>query len=297
MATMLFCNIARMASYQGYSDGDVPSGGGSHPEKEEVNNFNPLGEYMFGYVAAVNHAIDIRKLGAVNEDWDSIDGIDVIWTAPSPNGGRDVVGWYRNATVFRHLQSNARGKYHVKAAKTNCRLLPVEKRNLNIESGRVRTGGFGRNTWYADSEYGAKIRKRVMRLMRTAARQIFDRDELEAKAAARGVPSRPPRGERGPWRDKREVTVIGRDPAVHRWTLHNADGRCELCGEPAPFTKPNGQPYLEVHHILRLAERGTDTPDNTVALCPNCHREAHLGTRAETIGQHLRELASAREYG
>ncbi|WP_342542729.1 HNH endonuclease signature motif containing protein [Paenisporosarcina sp. FSL H8-0542] len=36
-------------------------------------------------------------------------------------------------------------------------------------------------------------------------------------------------------------------------------------------------PYLEVHHIKRLADNGEDSVENAIAVCPNCHRELHFG--------------------
>ncbi|WP_429628901.1 HNH endonuclease [Tunturiibacter psychrotolerans] len=36
------------------------------------------------------------------------------------------------------------------------------------------------------------------------------------------------------------------------------------------------QPYLECHHIVWLARGGDDTIENTVAMCPNCHRRMHV---------------------
>ncbi|AWV01316.1 hypothetical protein DM992_11800 [Burkholderia sp. JP2-270] len=53
---------------------------------------------------------------------------------------------------------------------------------------------------------------------------------------------------------------------------------CGGCGKPAPFQrKSTGRPYLEVHHVLPLAQGGHDTVANAIALCPNCHREQHYG--------------------
>lgn len=49
----------------------------------------------------------------------------------------------------------------------------------------------------------------------------------------------------------------------------------ELCENPAPFEDKQGIPYLEVHHIVWLANDGPDTIDNVAALCPNCHRRMH----------------------
>ena len=43
----------------------------------------------------------------------------------------------------------------------------------------------------------------------------------------------------------------------------------------APFITPDGQLYLEVHHIERLSDGGPDHPRWVVAVCPNCHRRAH----------------------
>lgn len=60
--------------------------------------------------------------------------------------------------------------------------------------------------------------------------------------------------------------------------LLRAKGICEDCGAKAPFfKKSDGTPYLEVHHIISLASGGEDTLENTVALCPNCHRKRHFG--------------------
>ena len=74
------------------------------------------------------------------------------------------------------------------------------------------------------------------------------------------------------------ATVYLRNPDVAAIVLLRANGSCEACGKPAPFRKrADGTPYLEVHHRLPLAEHGPDTVANAIALCPNCHRQAHHG--------------------
>lgn len=65
--------------------------------------------------------------------------------------------------------------------------------------------------------------------------------------------------------------------------LDRARGVCEYCQAPAPFLRRDGRPYLEVHHRIPLAEAGEDTVDNAIALCPNCHREAHYGENWESF--------------
>lgn len=69
-----------------------------------------------------------------------------------------------------------------------------------------------------------------------------------------------------------------RNPDVAAEALLRAAGKCERCKADAPFKrKKDGQPYLEVHHIIQLALGGEDTVSNTLALCPNCHRNLHFG--------------------
>lgn len=67
-----------------------------------------------------------------------------------------------------------------------------------------------------------------------------------------------------------------RNPWVAEYAKRRAAGHCELCNEPAPFSKRSGEPYLEVHHVEWLSQGGADTIENTVALCPNCHRRMHV---------------------
>lgn len=82
--------------------------------------------------------------------------------------------------------------------------------------------------------------------------------------------------------EKVQITtyVFKRNPDVIAEALYRANGRCEndKCQGYKPFNRrSNGSPYLEVHHIKPLSEGGLDIPENTIALCPNCHREKHFG--------------------
>jgi HNH endonuclease len=71
------------------------------------------------------------------------------------------------------------------------------------------------------------------------------------------------------------VKVFDRDPKVKAHALREARGKCESCDAPAPFKNMRDVDYLEVHHVHSLSAGGSDTPGNTVALCPNCHRGLH----------------------
>jgi len=69
-----------------------------------------------------------------------------------------------------------------------------------------------------------------------------------------------------------------RSPDVVAACLRRANGNCEKCNNPAPFIRrKDNTPYLEVHHIIPLSDGGDDSLDNTIAICPNCHRKFHFG--------------------
>lgn len=70
--------------------------------------------------------------------------------------------------------------------------------------------------------------------------------------------------------------VFIRDAFVAEYVKRRADGICQLCGQKAPFSNKEGKPYLECHHIEWISDGGSDTIENTVALCPNCHRKMHI---------------------
>lgn len=71
--------------------------------------------------------------------------------------------------------------------------------------------------------------------------------------------------------------VFYRSVAVKRYALARAEGVCESCNQAAPFLTKQGEPYLEVHHLFRIADGGPDKPTGVAAICPTCHRRIHNG--------------------
>src|SRR5207247_937492 len=53
---------------------------------------------------------------------------------------------------------------------------------------------------------------------------------------------------------QRRTNVYQRSQAVREYVLRRANGVCEACDAPAPFTARDGRPYLEPHHITRRAD-------------------------------------------
>lgn len=80
--------------------------------------------------------------------------------------------------------------------------------------------------------------------------------------------------------DRIDVTSskFNRNPYIAEYAKRIANGICQDCHQSAPFiSKLTKKPFLETHHIIPLAEGGEDTIENTIAICPNCHRKRHYG--------------------
>ncbi len=87
-----------------------------------------------------------------------------------------------------------------------------------------------------------------------------------------------------------------RSDLVSAYARSRADGTCEKCGCSAPFVSLSGEPFLEVHHILRLADDGPDDIFHVAAICPNCHREAHYGVDPHAFQVTLEDLIARKEF-
>lgn len=109
-----------------------------------------------------------------------------------------------------------------------------------------------------------------------------------AAILARGIPKGNPKPQK-----TTIVTQYSRDPEVTTFAKMLADGVCELCENPAPFATDDG-PFLEVHHLIPMSEGGPDTPDNVVALCPNCHRSLHYAKDAASHTERLVRMVKGR---
>ncbi|QZP33103.1 HNH endonuclease signature motif containing protein [Pseudomonas sp. DR48] len=86
-----------------------------------------------------------------------------------------------------------------------------------------------------------------------------------------------PKGNANPQQVSVTTMSYARDPKIRAWVAELAKGVCEGCGQNAPF-EVDGLPFLEVHHVKHLAQKGSDSITNAVALCPNCHRRCHLSS-------------------
>lgn len=53
------------------------------------------------------------------------------------------------------------------------------------------------------------------------------------------------------------------------YILHRDKYQCQIC---------NRKDSLEVHHIIARKDQGTNTPENLITLCKNCHKNVTNGT-------------------
>jgi hypothetical protein len=164
MNKLFFCNIGWMNRYEGLrGKPDKIVGGGKYVDENEdgheVCNFLVADDgNVYGHVETIKKKLDRKiRIESVGGAGNSVSGVDVVWTATNPEeGGRRVVGWYRNATIFRERQRFVRppSKQHAKDQLKSYRIcakaedafrLDLEQRQLVMGRG---TGWMGRTPWW-----------------------------------------------------------------------------------------------------------------------------------------------------
>ena len=203
---MIFLRVGRMEHYQGIVDGDDIRGGGAyvveHGYGHEIFNFQQFQGLVYGYVQPTRGGhnrsgeagINITRLGASASN-ESVAGVLAIWVATHPEGGACVVGWYRNATVFRNWQppipnlgreyAGQEFGYYVTAQSNDATRLPKDERVFSIP--QRGQGAFGRsNVWYADDPKEHRdFRLKVLRYVETR------KSPEVAPSGVQGIPRQP----------------------------------------------------------------------------------------------------------
>jgi hypothetical protein len=123
--------------------------------------------------------------------------------------------------------------------------------------------------------------------------EISDSDTSSQNSAIDDIPPAPI-GSKVPGRMPTTGFRYQRDEKVRCFVIGQAKGACEYCGEMG-FILPDGNHYLEAHHVIALAEQGPDTVENVIALCPSDHREAHYGQNAVAIENKMIEIIKKRK--
>ena len=200
MTKMLFCRIGWMPWYRGELDsqGKVNiHGGGSFVHKHgyghEMYNFlsDDQGN-LYGVVEVGDEkSMSIERLGA-RPKAANVSPVLVIWVATHPReGGMRIVGWYKNATVFRRRQPcpqhligqrrlpdpNDQWGFRIIAKiakKEDAVLLAEDERIFVIRQARGGSSGMGqKNIWYADAPRDQQLCQGVLEYIRSYKGKIL----------------------------------------------------------------------------------------------------------------------------
>jgi hypothetical protein len=157
MTDIIVFHTAWMAKYDG-DRASFSAGGFKYAIKNgyghEMFNFREIEGAYFGYVPPTGN-LHLEKHFSVARNAEKLDGVTVIWTAPHPEqGGRAVVGVWKNATVYRADQQptgqiarrrevghNDIASYRCMAKAKDCVLLAPDARPIFMRPGQPREGG------------------------------------------------------------------------------------------------------------------------------------------------------------
>lgn len=179
---MVFFNVGWMKDYRGLEKGDKIVGGGSYVAKtnlgHEIYNFLPLEGKMYGFVETKNYLsetgrnnLHIEKIDKQYSDRDHIDGVVVVWIATDPVAkGTYIVGWYKNATVYRSERTDIERKYNGEifgyfavAKEDDCVLIPVSQRTKEVFRATSKGSGWvgQSNVWYANDSKVSDFKQEI----------------------------------------------------------------------------------------------------------------------------------------
>ena len=170
---VLFCNIAWMKYYNGITEEDKPINGGAYIKENEnggeVYNFRDYNGYCYGFVfVKLNGDMALEKhYEGVTSNQPYVEDVLVIWVATNKDNETRIVGWYKNATVYRKEQYEIAFTnpshdlfYRIKAKAKDCYLLPEEERTFPIPRASISGTGMGMgrsNVWYAESQFAQSV--------------------------------------------------------------------------------------------------------------------------------------------
>ena len=179
MRPIIFARVADMKYYKGITDTDKPENGGSYVSDtglaHECYNFEPViqtgedFEKCIGFCMMYGQLHIERIVGCEDcKKEESCEGVTVVFVSKSSRAkSMRVVGFYKNATVYRHphfmeFDGGYEQMYWFEAKKEDCVVLPYSTRFGSsawyVPNSTARDDfGFGRSqVWYAGSKGASK---------------------------------------------------------------------------------------------------------------------------------------------
>jgi len=290
MKRILFCNIAYMQYYDFELIKETPKHGGQYVtdtgDALEKHNFHICEDgqvrgfvetkYRDSYSSGKQpNQIRIENIDAHYRSTDKIDGVTVVFCAYSDTYKKSViVGWYKDATVYRARPEYNGRQYNIECYIENAYLLDEKSRAFIVPRAAQDGFGFGQaNVWYAKEERAAEFVSSVF--------DYIDGYYNSSLAVTETLPQVVPEEYKESGVGKKVlVNKYERNPIARRKCLELHGTNCIICGFNA--SEVYGDEFrgkIEVHHVVPINEiQGdykVDPATDLVPVCPNCHMMLH----------------------
>lgn len=301
---LMFCNVSWMREYKGHHrlDGkiDAPQRGGSYVNEHGIaheccNFLADKDGIVYGHVETIrgekDTKIDISKNLDAPKNAELVEGIDVVWIATHENGGRRVIGWYKNATIYRERQyykkfptkqhkRDSIESYRIVAEQKNVYLIPENERSLRLNPQNEKKGWPGEHFIFYPENYSNNIE--LAKLVSNLNNMIH-KDEKEGDNLLSLLEES--------WYVDEKWFVEGNAKLVQHIKKERSrelvkqfkenleDYSCSICGFSFEETYGQlGNGFIEAHHVKPISTLTKETKmllDDLIAVCPNCHRMLH----------------------
>ncbi|MGH4139463.1 tetratricopeptide repeat protein [Clostridium sp.] len=198
---ILFFRIIWMEFYNGRNNerSRMPYTGGEYVDEYreggEESNFLDIDGYCYGYFSTKSsksgrNKLHIEKLEGIDKKANKAEDVLVVWVSKDKWGNPKIVGWYKNATVYRDYQDKYTRNcfFNVKSKAEDCVLLPLSMRSFDVpvagRNGVPKGEGFGQaNVWYALEEQSQPVVNNVIKYIEgykgIRINKVFKDSEIE----------------------------------------------------------------------------------------------------------------------
>lgn len=266
---------------------DKPINGGAYVQKEqdayEKYNFQECEDgYYRGFVETKHregykegnknntyNQIRIENIDPSYKGKHSVENVLVILCAKPKKSKTVIVGWYKNATVYRQ-RPNYNGRFfNLKAKIEESVLLHEKDRTFEIPRANVAGYGFGQsNVWYAETapfDFISRVINYISTYSFVSDNQISEEVQVfEENGAARKI----------------YVNSFERNAKARGECLRIHGTKCTICGFDAEAIYGSDfKDKIHVHHIVPIHLIGKEYKVNPstdlIPVCPNCHMILH----------------------
>lgn len=268
---ILYCRVGWMEAYKGNSD-ERPIGGGSYNKNEigyEIYNYLSYKGSYFGYVETgtsntgqeQHKSIHLEKIRG-DRKANSARDVLVVWVATRPSGGQYILGWYKNATVYRFVQTvpeeamiqrNLKSHHLYNIYSKDVFLLRKDERKFQIHS-------MGQsNIWYGEESVNQEVINYIQQCEREYGQRL---EKMEANLAH----------SEGRERESLVKVRLNQDQ-FRQGLIQKFNGKCCLCGV-------TNEKLLIASHIKpwsRCEPSEKLDLENGLLLCPNHDKLFDLG--------------------